>query len=99
MPAEVTRMPLRPSYGVTGKYVELPDALLAEVTAFAAAHRLTFKQVVVHALTRHLRFPPPAPPPQPDPSDLPLPAGAGDRPPPPGKRGPKPKSKKKGGRR
>jgi hypothetical protein len=54
-------MPTRPSTNVVAKYLELPPELAAQVQAFADARGETFKAVVVHALRRHLAYPPPQP--------------------------------------
>lgn len=67
-------MPTRPSKNVAAKYLEFPPDLVAELEAFAADRRQSFKAVVVDACRRHLKHPPPPPVPQPDPSDVPFPA-------------------------
>jgi hypothetical protein len=69
-------MPVRPSKNVTGKYIELPSELAAEVDKFAEKRGESFKAVVVDALRRHMAYPPPppvpvAPPPLPPITPLP----------------------------
>lgn len=69
-------MPIRPSKGVTAKYLELPSELAAEAEAFAKSRGESFKAVVEMALRRHLANPPPPPvplPPPPVPPIVPLP--------------------------
>ena len=54
-------MPIRPSKNVVQKIVEFPPELAAEVQAFADGRGESFKAVVLHALRRHLKYPPPPP--------------------------------------
>lgn len=58
-------MPIRPSKNVVQKIVEFPPEQAAAVEAFAAGRGESFKAVVLHALRRHLRYPPPPPDPAP----------------------------------
>ena len=58
-------MPKRPSKTVVQKMIEFPTEQAAAVEAFAAARGETFRAVVLHALRRHLKYPPPAPDPEP----------------------------------
>lgn len=70
-------MPVRPSKNVVQKMIEFPPEVAGEVDAFAAGRGESFKAVVLHALRRHLKYPPP--PPVPEPAE-PLPPD--DEPPP-----------------
>jgi hypothetical protein len=63
-------MPVRPSKNVVQKLIEFPPEVASEVERFAAGRGETFKAVVLHALRRHLKYPPP--PPEPEPAE-PLP--------------------------
>ena len=58
-------MPKRPSKDVVQKMIEFPTDQAAVVEAFAAARGETFRAVVLHALRRHLKYPPPPPDPAP----------------------------------
>jgi hypothetical protein len=58
-------MPVRPSKNVVQKVIEFPPQQAAEVEAFAAGRGESFKAVVLHALRRHLKYPPPVPDPEP----------------------------------
>lgn len=58
-------MPTRPSKNVVQKLIEFPPEVAAEVEAFAAGRGETFRAVVLHALRRHLKYPPPPPAPEP----------------------------------
>lgn len=58
-------MPIRGSKNVVQKMIEFPPEQAAEVEKFAAARGETFKAVVLHALRRHLKYPPPPPDPEP----------------------------------
>jgi hypothetical protein len=58
-------MPRRPTKGAKPLYLELPEALLAELQAFAGGRGETVKQVVELAVRRHMAYPPPPPAPPP----------------------------------
>ena len=58
-------MPTRPSKNVVQKMIEFQPEQAAEVQKFAEARGETFKAVVLHALRRHLKYPPPPPDPEP----------------------------------
>ncbi|MBP3953729.1 helix-turn-helix domain-containing protein [Gemmata sp. G18] len=58
-------MPIRPSKNVVQKMIEFPPDQVAEVEKFAASRGESFKSVVLHALRRHLKYPPPPPDPAP----------------------------------
>jgi hypothetical protein len=62
---EVEAMPTRPSKNVVQKVIEFPPEQAEAVEAFAGARGETFKAVVLHALRRHLKYPPPPPAPEP----------------------------------
>lgn len=83
-------MPIRGSKNVVQKIVELPPEFAKQVSDFARGRGETWKQVIMHALRRHLKHPPPLPQAAPA-EDLP----PDDEPPPArGKPGPKKPSKK-----
>jgi hypothetical protein len=58
-------MPTRPSKNVVQKMIEFPPEQAAEVQKFADARGESFRAVVLHALRRHLKYPPPPPDPEP----------------------------------
>jgi hypothetical protein len=71
-------MPKKPTKGTKQVLLELPEQFVAEVKAFADSRDETFKAVVIHALRRHMAYPPektppPAPPPPVPPPPLPTP--------------------------
>jgi len=67
-------MPMRPSKNVVQKMIEFPPEQAEEVQKFADARGESFRAVVLHALRRHLKYPP-SPPPDPEPTE-PLPDSA-----------------------
>jgi hypothetical protein len=69
-------MPTRPSKNVVQKMIEFPPDQAEEVQRFADARGETFRAVVLHALRRHLKYPPPPPDPQPTEPLPDSPAGA-----------------------
>ncbi len=58
-------MPTRGMKNVTQKMIEFPPDQAAAVEEFARARGESFKAVVLHALRRHLKYPPPPPDPEP----------------------------------
>jgi hypothetical protein len=58
-------MPKRGMKNVVQKMIEFPPEQCAAVEEFAKARGESFKAVVLHALRRHLKYPPPAPEPEP----------------------------------
>ena len=58
-------MPTRGMKGVVQKMIEFPPDQAAAVERFAQGRGESFKAVVLHALRRHLKYPPPPPEPEP----------------------------------
>ena len=58
-------MPTRGMKGVVQKMIEFPPDQCAAVEKFAEGRGESFKAVVLHALRRHLKYPPPPPAPEP----------------------------------
>jgi hypothetical protein len=58
-------VPIRGSKNVVQKMIEFPPEQAEEVERFAAGRGESFKAVVLHALRRHLKYPPPPPAPEP----------------------------------
>jgi hypothetical protein len=67
-------MPKRPSTNVVQKMIEFPPEQAEAVQKFADSRGESFRAVVLHALRRHLKYPPP--PPDPEPTE-PLPDSPG----------------------
>lgn len=71
-------MPSRGSKNVVQIVIEFPPDAAQAVRSFAHIRGQTVKDVVLHALRRHIKYPPPPPDPNPTeplpPCDEPLPA-------------------------
>ena len=51
-------MPIRPSKGVKGTYIELPPALVEQMRELARGNGRSFREEAEHAFVRHLAAPP-----------------------------------------